>query len=32
MDEVRRRRAEWKAGRVQALPAEEALAQMFAKP
>ncbi len=32
MAEVRRRRAEWKAGRVQALPAEEALAQMFAKP
>jgi len=30
--EVRRRRAEWKAGRVQALPAEEALTQMFAKP
>ena len=29
--EVYRRRAEWKAGRVQALPVEEALAQMFAK-
>ena len=31
-EEVRRRRAEWKAGRVQALPAQEALTQMFAKP
>jgi len=30
--EAQRRRAEWKAGRVQALPAEEALTQMFAKP
>ena len=26
-----RRRAEWKAGRVQAVPIEEALAQMFTK-
>jgi len=27
-----RRRAEWKAGRAKAVPAEEALAQIFAKP
>lgn len=27
-----RRRAEWKAGRAKAVPVEEALAQIFAKP
>lgn len=30
--ETLRRRAEWKAGRAKAVPVEEALAQMFAKP
>jgi putative addiction module component (TIGR02574 family) len=32
MKEVLRRRAEWKAGRVKAIPVEEALTRMFAKP
>jgi putative addiction module component (TIGR02574 family) len=31
-EEVRRRRAAWKAGRVQAVPIEEGLARIFAKP
>lgn len=31
MQETLRRRAEWKAGNVKALPVEEALEQMFAK-
>lgn len=32
LEEALRRRAEWKAGRAKAVPIEEALAQMFAKP
>ena len=32
LKETLRRRAEWKAGRARAVPVEEALAQMFAKP
>jgi putative addiction module component (TIGR02574 family) len=32
LKETLRRRAEWKAGRVKAVPIEEALTQMFAKP
>jgi hypothetical protein len=32
LKETLRRRAEWKAGRAKAVPVEEALAQMFAKP
>jgi putative addiction module component (TIGR02574 family) len=32
LKEALRRRAEWKAGRVKAVPGEEALTQMFAKP
>lgn len=32
MKETLRRRAEWKAGKVKAIPVEEALEQMFAKP
>jgi putative addiction module component (TIGR02574 family) len=31
LKETLRRRAEWKAGRVNAVPIEEALTQMFAK-
>ncbi|MEO8180988.1 MAG: addiction module protein [Deltaproteobacteria bacterium] len=32
LGETLRRRAEWKAGRVKAVPIGEALTQMFAKP
>jgi putative addiction module component (TIGR02574 family) len=32
MKESLRRRAEWKAGKVKAIPVEEALELMFAKP
>jgi putative addiction module component (TIGR02574 family) len=32
LKETLRRRAEWKAGRVKAIPIEQALSQMFAKP
>lgn len=32
LKETLRRRAEWKAGRVKAIPLEEAVAQMFTKP
>jgi putative addiction module component (TIGR02574 family) len=32
LKETLRRRAEWKAGMVKAVPIEEAVTQMFAKP
>lgn len=32
LEEAHRRRAEWKAGHVEALPVAEALEHMFAKP
>lgn len=32
MKETLRRRVEWKAGRMKAIPVEEALERMFAKP
>lgn len=32
MKETLRRRAEWKAGKMKAIPVEEALEQMFSKP
>ncbi len=32
LEEAHRRRAEWKAGHVEALPVADALEQMFAKP
>ena len=32
LKETLRRRAEWKVGRVKAIPIEQALSQMFAKP
>jgi putative addiction module component (TIGR02574 family) len=32
LKEILRRRAEWKAGRAKAVPIQDALAEMFAKP